>query len=242
MAASSLSGHAQPAGASQPQQPGPRLRKLHSRIGRAHHQAEGMAFSRALLEETVSPVQLAALLRSLAPAYDLIEAEAPKLARQLGVSDTPWSALARRAALEHDLALLSATPETPTCPAAKRWLERLEHLAQTSPHRLMAHLYVRYGGDLSGGQLLAPHANAILQRKGLPALSFWEFEEPEKLKQALHDTFERFVLSAPQEAELLDEAEDAFRATQGLLADLEAEVLEEERAPKKGPDDPGRNH
>jgi heme oxygenase len=242
MAASSLSDHAQPAGANQPPRLGPRLRKLHSRIGRAHHQAEGMAFSRALLEETVSPVQLAALLRSLAPAYALIETEAPKLARQLGVDDTPWSALARSAALEHDLALLSSTPETPASPAAKRWLERLHHLAQTSPHRLMAHLYVRYGGDLSGGQLLAGHANAILQRKGLPALSFWVFEHHEKLKQALHDTFERFVLSAAQEAELLDEAEEAFRATQELLAELGAQRLAEHAAPDKGLNDADRSH
>ncbi|MFO0058757.1 MAG: biliverdin-producing heme oxygenase [Cyanobacteriota bacterium] len=242
MAASSLSKHAQHAEANQRPQIGPRLRKLHSRIGRAHHHAEGMAFSRALLEEKVSPIQLAALLRSLAPAYALIEMEAPRLARQLGVNDTPWSALARSAALEHDLALLNVTSETPACPAAKRWLERLHHLAQTSPHRLMAHLYVRYGGDLSGGQLLAPHANAILQRKGLPALSFWVFEHPEKLKQALHDTFERFVLSTTQEAELIDEVEEAFRATQGLLADLEAVRLEEPGAADKDPNDPGRSH
>ncbi|MFN9055827.1 MAG: biliverdin-producing heme oxygenase, partial [Cyanobacteriota bacterium] len=95
---------------------------------------------------------------------------------------------------------------------------------------------------LSGGQLLAPHANAILQRKGLPALSFWVFEHPEKLKQALHDTFERFVLSTTQEAELIDEAEEAFRATQGLLADLEAVRLEEPGAADKDPNDPGRSH
>lgn len=237
-----LSEHDLPKEAAPRPQLGPRLRKLHSRIGRAHHQAEGMAFSRALLEERVTPLQLAALLRSLAPAYALIEAWAPKLASQLGVSDAPWSALARRAALEHDLALLSSTPEPPTSPSAQRWLEQLDQLAHTSPHRLMAHIFVRYGGDLSGGQMLAPHANAILARQGLPALSFWEFEQPSAaLKEALHNTFERLSLSAAEEAELLDEAETAFRATQELLAELAELATEEADSAGMEFQDPGQN-
>jgi heme oxygenase len=38
---------------------GPRVRRLHSRIGQAHHQAEGMGFSQTLLEGQASPRQLA---------------------------------------------------------------------------------------------------------------------------------------------------------------------------------------
>ena len=34
---------------------GPRVRRLHARIGAAHHQAEGMAFSRALLDGRYAP-------------------------------------------------------------------------------------------------------------------------------------------------------------------------------------------
>jgi hypothetical protein len=57
--------HPQPAEGAPTPSLGPRLRKLHTRIGRAHHQAEGMAFSRALLEERATPTQLVGLLRSL---------------------------------------------------------------------------------------------------------------------------------------------------------------------------------
>lgn len=200
---------------------GPRLRKLHARIGRAHHQAEGMAFSRALLEERATPTQLVALLRALAPAYALMEERISELAAGLGVADAPWHALARRTALDQDLALLGTAAPTPPSVAAARWLDRLEQLAASSPHRFMAHVYVRYGGDLSGGQQLAPCANGILRRHGLPALSFWVFDQPAaELKQALHGAFERFVLTERDEEQLLDEAEVAFRATQSLLAEL----------------------
>ena len=201
---------------------GPRIRRLHARIGQAHHQAEGMDFSRDLLEGKATPRQLAALLRALAPAYDLLEDLAPAAASGLGAPDLPWSDLARTAALEHDLALVATVTATPDSPAAEAWCEHLTRLAGEAPHRLMAHVYVRYGGDLSGGQQLAPQANAILAAQGLPALSFWSFNRPTSdLKQALHEGLEQLLLNPREEQELLDEAQAAFGTTQGLLAELE---------------------
>jgi heme oxygenase len=219
----SISDHTNPADAALRKGFGPRVRKLHARIGKAHHQAEGMVFSRALLEGRATPLQLAALLRALAPAYALLEQRVPELASALGATASPWASLARSAALDHDLATLAALPATPASAAAAIWLEQLRVLAQQAPHRLMAHVYVRYGGDLSGGQQLAVQANAILASDGLPPLSFWVFERPiAELKQALHDAFEQFDLSPEEEEELLEEAEAAFHATQRLLAELDA--------------------
>ena len=200
---------------------GPRVRKLHARIGKAHHQAEGMGFSRALLAGAATPLQLAALIRALAPAYRLLEQQAPAAAQALGEHSIPWNALARSTALDHDLAKLAGLPATPASPAAQAWLQQLEQLAATAPHRLLAHVYVRYGGDLSGGQQLAEQARLILERAALPSLSFWVFERPlVELKAGLHDGFEALQLSDPQEQELLEEAEAAFHATQRLLAEL----------------------
>jgi heme oxygenase len=217
----SISDHASQADAALRKGFGPRVRKLHARIGKAHHQAEGMVFSRALLAGEASPLQLAALMRALKPAYALLEQQVPELASALGASASPWASLARSVALDHDLSILAQLPATPASATAAIWLEQLRVLAQQAPHRLMAHVYVRYGGDLSGGQQLAQQANAILERHGLPALSFWAFDRPTaELKQALHDAFEQFDLSPQEEEELLEEAESAFHATQRLLAEL----------------------
>ncbi len=201
---------------------GPRVRRLHARIGAAHHKAEGMAFSRSLLEGQASPRQLAALIRALAPAYDLIEAQGPLLSAALGASGFPWADLARRQALRQDIAKLAVVPTTPASAAAEIWLEHLQRLAKQAPHRFMAHIYVRYGGDLSGGQQLAEKANAILASQGLPPLRFWEFQRPiPELKQELHDAIERMELSEDEELELLEESVIAFHDTQRLLAELE---------------------
>lgn len=200
---------------------GPRVRKLHARIGRAHHQAEGMPFSRALLAGEGSPAQLTALLRALAPAYAVLDEKAPTLALAMGASAIPWAALARSSALAHDLARLASFPATPVPAPAVEWLERLRILAEEAPHRFLAHGYVRYGGDLSGGQQLAAQANGILARHGLQALEFWVFDQPASiLKAALHEGFEQLQLSDAQEEELLEESEFAFHATQRLLAEL----------------------
>ncbi len=216
-----ISAHADAGDAQRRRGFGPRLRRLHARIGKAHHQAEGMVFSRALLAGAVSPQQLAALIRALAPAYRWLETEAPPIAAALGASHLPWGSLNRSTALAHDLALLSGLAEAAPSAAGAAWLDRMQQLASSAPHRLMAHVYVRYGGDLSGGQQLGEQANRILNAAGLPSLSFWVFNAPtEALKAALHDGIEQLQLSAAQEEELLEEAEAAFHATQRLLAEL----------------------
>jgi len=217
----SISDHARPADAVARKGFGPRVRKLHGRIGAAHHKAEGMDFSRALLAGEASPLQLAALLRALVPAYELIEERGPELAAALGAEAMPWGDLARTAALRHDAAKLAAIEATPPSQAATAWLAHLQELAQQAPHRFMAHVYVRYGGDLSGGQQLAEQANAILARHGMPPVEFWHFPRPTaELKHAFHDAFEQLDLSEPEEEELLEEAVLAFHATQKLLAEL----------------------
>jgi heme oxygenase len=200
---------------------GPRVRKLHARIGTAHRQAEGMVFSRALLAGEVIPLQLAALVRALQPAYARIEAQAPQIAAELGARDLPWTSLNRTPALHDDVAALAALESTPASPAAAAWLASLEDLARHAPHRFLAHVYVRYGGDLSGGQQLGGQANAVLARHGLQPLAFWTFDRPaEELKHQLHEAFEALELSEAEEEELLQESEVAFAATQKLLAEL----------------------
>ncbi len=201
---------------------GPRLRKLHSRIGKAHRQAEGMVFSKKLLNGKASPLQIAALLRSLAPAYHLLEDLAPYLATSLGSTEIPWESLRRSEYLDNDIKSLSTICETPKSEALNQWLALIKKLAAMAPHRLIAHVYVRYGGDLSGGQQIAEKAKEILVRSGFKPPSFWTFDEPiAELKQQLHDGIEQIMLTGKEEAELVDEAENAFYITQSLLRELE---------------------
>ena len=216
-----ISVHSGPRDAAVRPRRGPRVRRLHARIGAAHHQAEGMTFSRALLDGQAEPQQLAGLLRALQPGYAVLEQDGPELGAALGARDLPWGDLSRKAALQRDLAMLDGIAASPASLASAEWVAQLRTLAQQAPHRLMAHVYVRYGGDLSGGQQLGDQANAILERHGLPNLGFWSFARPTAdLKLELHEAFEQLELSEAEEEELLEEAVLAFQATQRLLAEL----------------------
>ena len=202
---------------------GARLQKLHRVIGAAHRDAEGMVFSKALLEGSASPQQIAALIRSLLPIYTAMEALIEQLPDPLKTSGIPWHALSRHRALKEDIAALAALEASPASldELANELIACLTNLAETAPERFLAHVYVRYGGDLSGGQQLAQQANSILSKAGLPELQFWSFPRPiAELKQQLHDGIELLPLMHNEETNLLEEAPAGFRLNQRLLKAL----------------------
>jgi oxygen-independent coproporphyrinogen-3 oxidase len=210
---------------------GPRLRRLHRVIGPAHRDAEGLPFARALLEGQASPRQIAALLRALLPVYTALESHCATLPPALRDAGIPWSDLARRQALQHDVVALAGLLDgDPALEPIDRLvddiLSDLARLASSAPERFLAHVFVRYGGDLSGGQQLAVRVGQVLRRAGLPDAHFWAFPSPvDDLKQRFHDGIEQLPLDGDAEAAFLDEAHAGFHLNQRLLralADLDA--------------------
>lgn len=144
------------------------------RIGTAavHREAERSALMRRLLGGRADRNTHLALLEQLLPVYATLESLVSVHATHPWLA-TVWSPeLARTAALRADL---GARADTAPLPATTRYVERLRGLddgAPTSAARLLAHVYVRHLGDLSGGQ--------ILQRVlgNTPALAFHHFGTP----------------------------------------------------------------
>ena len=144
----------------------------------------------------------------------------------LGHSGIPWADLSRHQTLEQDVAahadVVAHHPELAELDAlVETVVTSLTTLAKESPARFLAHVYVRYGGDLSGGQQLAVQANEILAKAGLPPVNFWNFPRPiAELKQELHNGIEQWPLTDAEEAALLEEAPAGFRLNQKLLRAL----------------------
>ena len=200
---------------------GPRVRRLHRRIARAHRRAEGMALSRQMLAGEASPRQIAGLMRALSPAYRLLETLTPSIAKAFNSSAIPWTDLSRAAAFNHDLSTFSCSLQTPPSAASQEWQRQIRLLIAENPHRLLAHVYIRYGGDLSGGQALGRQVNHTLQLAGYRSLIFWEFPRSVSLlKEQFHQGFEQLQLTEQQDMDLLDETENAFHLTQSLLSEL----------------------
>ena len=178
---------------------------------RLHTRAERSGIVRDLLRGQARLAGYALLLRNLLGVYQTIEDRlAVHLAdARLGAFARPE--LARAAAIRADLAQLAGVPHAaPLLPAGRRYAARV---AAADVNRLIAHAYVRYLGDLSGGQMLA---SLLTRRVGVPAeaLAFYHFADsadPPALRAALRATLDALAGRGGDGAAVLAEAAVAFR-------------------------------
>lgn len=179
----------------------------------------------SLLKGRLSRRGYLALLGNLHAIYHALEAG---LAPQ-ALPDS-WRSLARTDALARDLDTLQGPGwrvGLALQPATQAYVTHLQGLAATRPALLAAHAYVRYLGDLNGGQVLAR-----LVAKGLglapgTGLDFYDFGPPERVA-ALAGDFRQALNAWPRDTHeadaLVDEARSAFVRHRELFEQLAADA------------------
>lgn len=138
--------------------------------------------------------------------------------------------LDRVAAIERDLTELIgpdfevrlADGSMPICEATATYARTLRQ--EHSAEMILANHYVRYLGDLSGGQIIARLAQ---RHYDVPAtaLHFYRFEGIEKIKvykDRYRVALDGIELTAAQRSSVLDNAERAFGLNEAVFADLAA--------------------
>ncbi|KAI9096927.1 hypothetical protein DFS34DRAFT_128328 [Phlyctochytrium arcticum] len=148
----------------------------------AHKNAEGSHFTREFIKCNVDKNTYIAYLTAFRHVYSVLEAELENHSHNPVVQLIHFpQELDRLDAIDADIAYLSLpqklTPSTlPISPAAQAYTSRIKSLSGT-PELLVAHAYVRYMGDLSGGQILS---RKIRKALSLPndgsGSAFYEFE------------------------------------------------------------------
>jgi len=109
-------------------------------------------------------------------------------------------------------------------PAALGYVQRLQQLAADDPPLLVAHAYVRYLGDLSGGQLLSrivAGAYGLVDGRGTRFYDFGPAGEPAALASALRRGLDALPVDGALAAAIIDEAREAFRRHQALFIELD---------------------
>ena len=111
---------------------------------------------------------------------------------------------------------------------------RITHLAESDPARLLAHAYVRYLGDLSGGQFIRRRIAKAYGLEDGAGVSFYEFKQlggnasstigdMKKIKEWYRDGMNAGAGEDQDlKAKILEEANIAFELNSGLFTTLKA--------------------
>ncbi len=158
--------------------------QLRDRTKDAHHAAERSGVMAALLRGQMTRSTYALLLRSLHPIYDALERGLASAAHDPWIAPIHAPRVWRTAALERDLVYFAgpAWAALPIAPAAMGYAQRLDALRREHPGQLVAHAYVRYLGDLNGGQILARVVRKALGLTDAAGTAFYEFAEIDDLR------------------------------------------------------------
>ena len=192
-----------------------------------HTEVERTGLMHQLLRGQLQRADYVLLLRNLHAIYSALEDALQRHAADPRLARLPLPALARRHALRQDLEFLHGLDweQLPVAPAAQLYAQHLQHLSEVSPLDLAAHAYVRYLGDLNGGQVLARVVAKSLGLKAGEGLNFFEFGPAADTARLAPEFRAGLALLADNEAQaqaLIQEACQAFGRHKVLFEQLAA--------------------
>lgn len=190
-----------------------------------HREAETRSFISRLMSGQVPYAGFAALTAQYLYIYRELETAAELMRDDPIAGGFADPVLTRVPALESDLERLYghgwASAITPV-PAAVVYANRLRKHCRTSPAHFVAHHYVRYLGDLSGGLMVGRSVAATygLDGAGVRFYAFDDIADPKAYKTAYRERLDGLSLPDSSLDTLVDEAQLAFRLNAAVFQEL----------------------
>lgn len=195
----------------------------------AHSDTENAVFVSELLGGALTTEAHAELIAQSWFIYDALERIGRGYADDPIVGPLLSDELIRIPSLEADLDFLIGddwrTTITPL-PATVAYVERLEQVAATSPEAFLGHHYLRYLGDLSGGQII----RRMLERAygyagdGVRFYTFDDIPKTKPFKDAYRAKLDAAPLDDTQQQTVIDEANLVYGLNAALFADLAGDI------------------
>mmetsp|Transcript_1339 Transcript_1339/g.2625 ORF Transcript_1339/g.2625 Transcript_1339/m.2625 type:complete len:262 (-) Transcript_1339:351-1136(-) len=210
---------------------------LKARTKEIHREAHGVDFTNAFSKGVVSRTDYMQLLARYYKVYTVMEQEYDALCDPS--NETPeaqvlrklWfpEALNRVKGLELDLEYFYGPNWAEEVTAIKSeasdsYVAHLKDLANNNPLLLIAHVYTRYLGDLSGGQILkrcAVKAMKLPEDQGTQFYVFEEIESPKDFKNEYRALLDGLDLTADQKEAIAVEAIEAFKCSIALFREMD---------------------
>ena len=197
-----------------------------------HTEVERSEFMRTLLRGQMQRTAYCLLLRNLHALYAALEAALEACRDHALLAPLYDPRLFRTAALVRDLDHLHGPGWAGSIgiqPACQAYRLRLQYLATNQPELLLAHAYVRYLGDLSGGQQLKRIVSRSLALPaGVVGIAFYDFGDTAQTADLTTRFRQQLALvsaNARDRDRIVAEARDAFGRHQQLFEQLAATGL-----------------
>ena len=192
----------------------------------AHKNAEGAGVIRSLFQEDLDLRRYAEMVTQLRFVYDVIERAGDGAMRANAIAAPFLSeALRRVPALDADRNVLlghGAPPPQPL-PATGAYVERLEEVCFDWPGGFVAHHYVRYMGDLSGGQYIARAVAKAFDVDGERGAAFYAFPgipDQDAFKQRYRAALDAAPWAPEEQERIIDEVLRAYALNARLMQEL----------------------
>lgn len=189
----------------------------------SHRAAERAGFMPSLLRGEIAPATYVLFLRNLHALYDALERALETQAGKQVLAPIQARSLFRADVLAADLDHLAPRwSALPVAAAMRAYVVRIETLARAHPALLAAHAYVRYMGDLSGGQLLRDIVRRALGLRDDRGTNFYAFgsDAPDALKADFRRGLDALPLGTADLDAIVAEAGDAFARHVELFEEL----------------------
>jgi heme oxygenase (biliverdin-producing, ferredoxin) len=205
--------------------------KLREGTKKAHTMAENTGFIACFLKGTVEKNSYRKLVANLYFVYSAMEAEMGRLRTDPVMGKMYFPELDRKASLENDLAFyygLQWRDQVAPSKATQAYVARIHEAGQTDPELLVAHLYTRYIGDLSGGQILkkiAVNAMNLAEGEGTSFYEFAQIPNEKEFKNNYRAAMDSLPIGPEKVEAIVAEANGAFHHNMEMFQELEGNLV-----------------
>lgn len=205
--------------------------KLREGTKKAHTMAENVGFVKCFLKGVVEPTSYRKLVANLYFVYSAMEEEMERYQQHPILSKMYFKELNRQRSLEQDLKYYYGNQwreQISLSPAGEAYVQRIREVSNTAPELLISHLYTRYLGDLSGGQILKGIAQRAMNLADGHGTAFYEFAEipdEKQFKNTYRQTLDELPIDEATADRIVEEANAAFGMNMKMFNELEGNLI-----------------
>ncbi|PRP81804.1 heme oxygenase [Planoprotostelium fungivorum] len=214
--------------------------EMHQATKMVHRELERTLWVKHLMKGKLQPMAYLDYLNSLYAIYSTMENAMRAHPENVAASCFNIPAVLRSDSLKSDIkffeTLCDASPSTrKTRSSVQTYTARLNQLSETDPSLLLSHCYVRYLGDMMGGQHIRKHLSQYWKRHdGMSmvdedkGLAFYRFPSThvKDIAMTTKRDMDELKLSQEERDKMIDEAVTAFELNKQLFVELQEDYIE----------------